>query len=229
MPAAQGQVGPQNNADGNVPVQGFRQGKQGELIASELHARYYEQVYRGNVFSGGMTLTAINAATFTSATLGATCTPLMGVFNPVGSGVNAVILAAKLSVSLTALQNTGAAPFVWAASVGNSAPLTLGLQPWKRNTLQQSGSLLKNLAGVALTGLVSNLAVIGSSALSGGNAYNIASLGTAAGFTTTQAAAVEWMDGLFIVPPGGVLVLLATTTPVAHSAASTLAWEEVPI
>ena len=229
MPAAQGQVGPQNNTDGTTPVQGFRQGKQGELIASELHARFYEQVYRGNVFSGGMTLTAINAATFTSATLGATCTPLMGVWNPQNSNVNAVILAAKLSVSLTALQNTGAAPFVWAASVGNNATLSLGLQPWKRNTLQQTGSLLKNLAGVALTGLVNNLAVVGASALSGGNAYNIASLGTAAGFTTTQAAAVEWLDGLYIVPPGGVLVLLATTTPVAHSAASTLVWEEVPI
>ena len=227
MPSAQGQVGVQNNADGSTPIQGFRQGKQGDLIASELHGRYYEQNYRGNIFSGGMSLTAINAATFTTATLTASCTPIAGVWNPLNSGVNASIITAKLSVALTALQNTGAGPYVWAVSTGNSASLTNGLQPWKRNTLTQAGSMLKNLAGVALTGLTNPLGIVGASGVYGGNAYNIPSLGTAAGFSTTQTSSVEWLDGLFIVPPGGVLVLLATTTPVAHSVSSTLIWEEV--
>ena len=227
MPVAQGQVGVQSNSDGQMPMQGFRQGKQGDLIASELHARFYETTYRGNVFSGGLPLTAINAATFTSATLGATCTPIIGLWNPPNSGVNASILGAKLSVALTALQNTGCAPFVWAVSTGNNATLTNGTAPWKRNTLTQAGSVLRNLSGVALTGLTNNLAVMGGSILSGGNAYNIASLGTAAGFSTTQAAAVEWLDGLISVPPGGILALLATTAPVAHSAVASLIWEEV--
>ena len=229
MPQAQGQVGPQNNADGASPLQGFRQGKQGDMVASELHGRYYEQNYRGNVFSGGLPLTAINAATFTTATLGNTSTPILGVWNPITSGVNAVLIAAKLSIALTALQNTGCAPFVWAVSVGNTAPMTNGLVPWKRNTLQQAGSALKNLAGVALAGLINNLVVMGASAVGGGNGYNIASLGTAAGFSTMNASAVEFLDGLIIVPPGGVLALLATTTPVAHSAAGSLIWEEVPV
>ena len=229
MPSAQGQVGVQNNADGSTPVQGFRQGKQGDLVVSELHGKYYEQNYRGNIFSGGMTLTAINAATFTTATLTAACTPILGLWNPSNSGVNAVILGAKLSATITALQSTGAGPFVYAVSTGNTAPLTLGLQPWKRSTLTQSGSMLKNLAGVALTGLTSSLGIVGASALSGGSAYNIALLGTAAGFLTNHASASEWLDGVFVVPPSGVLVLLATTTPVAHSVASTLIWEEVPV
>ena len=198
------------------------------MIVSELHGRFYEQVYRGNVFSGGMSLTAINAATFTSATLTATCTPILGVWNPVGSGVNLAILYAKLSATLTALQNTGGGPYVWAVSTGNGSIAT-GLAPFSRNTLQQVGSKAKNLAGVALTGLTNSLVVAGASALGGGNAYNIASLGTAAGFSTTHAAAMEVLDGLWMVPPGGVLVLLATTTPVGHSAASAMIWEEVPI
>ena len=229
MPAAQGQVGVQLNADGSAPIQGFRQGKQGDMIASELHGRYYEQTYRGNVFSGGIPLTAINAATFTSATLTAACTPILGVWNPQTSGVNAVILAAKLSVTLTALQATGGAPYVWAVSTGNNAPLTAGLQPWKRNTLQQAGSALKNLAGVPLTGLTSNLLVMGGSAVGGGSGYSVPLLGTAAGFSTLHATAVEFLDGLIIVPPSAVLVLLATTTPVAHSVAGSLIWEEVPV
>lgn len=217
-------VGPQVSGDGSQPI--LRGGKSGEGIVSELHGRFYESNYRSAVFSGGMTLTAINAATFTSATLGATCTPIAGVWNPVASPVNLVVLQAILSVTLTALQNTGGAPYVWAVSYGNAA-LTLGTQPFNRKTLQQTGSQAKNLAGVALTGLTNNLVVMGSAPVGGGNAYNIASLGTAAGFSTTHMAALDTIDGSIIVPPGGVIALLATTTPVAHSVASSLVWEEV--
>lgn len=228
MPAAQGQVGVQLNADGASPIQGFRQGKQGELVASELHGRFYEQTYRGNAFSGGMSLTSLAAATFTSATLGATCTPIAGLWNPLTSGVNVVLLQAVLSAIITALQNTGGAPYVWAQSASNGA-ISTGAVPWKRNTSQQAGSVVKNMAGVALTGLTNNLVVAHASALGGGNLYNIASLGTAAGFQTAHAASVENFDGGWIIPPGGVIALLATTTPVALSAASALVWEEVPV
>ncbi len=228
MPSAQGQVGVQLNSDGAVPVQGFRQGKQGDMVVSELHGRFYEQNYRGNVYSGGMPLTSISAATFTSGTLGATCTPIAGIYNPPTSGVNAVVLKAILSCAITALQNTGGAPFVWAVSISNNA-ISTGAQPFKRNTLAQTGSAVRNMAAVALTGLTNNLVVTGAAALGGGNVYNIASLGTASGFQTTHMATLDIPDGLWIVPPGAVLALLATTTPVALSAASTLIWEEVPV
>jgi hypothetical protein len=228
MPIAQGQVGEQKNGDGSSPVQGFRQGQQGEMSVSELHGRFYEQAYRGRLFTGGMTLTAISNATFTSATVGATATPIVGLWNPSTSGVNAVILQATLSAVLTALQNTGGAPYVWMGSVFNTA-ISTGAQPWGVKTLTQSGSGMKNMSGVALTGLTTNLSVIKGSALGGGNLYNIASLSTAAGFTTPHAASVENFDGSFLVPPGGVIALMATTTPVGLSAASGLLWEEVPI
>lgn len=226
----EGQVGVQTLSDG--VGQAFRQGRQAELIVSELHGRFYEQNFRGNIFSGGMTLTAINNATFTSATTGATATPVAGVWNPAGSSVNLEILQAVLSVTLTALQATGAGPFVWAASAGNPATvqqITTGLKPFSRKTLQQSGSQALNVSGVALTGLTNALAILGGSALSGGAQYNASLLGTAVGFMPAAAGLTENLDGSIIVPPGGVLVLLATTTPVAHSAASLLVWQEVPL
>ena len=43
------------------------------------------------------------------------------------------------------------------------------------------------------------------------------------------AAEIDLIDGAFVVPPGGVLALLATGTPVAISAASSLLWEEIPV
>lgn len=222
----QGQVGPTINSDGAFP--NVRQGKLGDIINSELHGRFYEQAYRGNLFSGGMTVTSINNATFTTGTLGATCTPIAGVWNPGTSTVNLVILQAVMSVIMTALQATGAGAFVWASSTGNNSISTGGI-PWNRKTLAQSGSQAKNMAGVALTGLSNNLVVMHASQLDGGSAYNIALLATAAGFQPSAIASVENIDGSIIVPPGGVLALLATTTPVAHSAATSLLWEEVPV
>jgi hypothetical protein len=221
-----GQVGPQVVADGASAA--VRQGRSAELIAQQLHGRLYEANYRGALFSGGMGLTAINNATYTSGTLGATCTPVLGVWNPAGSAVNLVILQGVLGLTITALQATGAAPFVWATATGQSA-ISTGAQPLNRKTLAQQGAVARDLTNVALTGLAGNLVVRGASALGGGSGEAAAFLATAAGMQTPQFPSVEQLDGAIIVPPGGVLALLATTTPVAHSAASMLLWEEVAV
>lgn len=225
-----GQVGPVVIADG-VTTQPIRQGKAGEVNVSELRGRFYEDTYRGNLFSGGMTLTSINNVTFTSATLGATCTPIIGVWNPLTSKYNLSILQAVLGIILTAATSTGAGPFVWAVSTNNSA-LTLGSVPWSRATLAQAGSLsgAKVFAGAALTGLLNNLVVMQASALTGGAVGNFSEVGTAVGFApTASGTSVENIDGSYQVPPGGVLALLATTTPVAHSAASGILWADTPV
>lgn len=201
----------------------------GAALVSERQARFQELAQRGALYGGGMTVTSINNVTFTSATLGATCTPILGLWNPLNSSINCVMLQAALAVAITALQATGGGPFVWAVATGQSA-LTLGGAPWKRNSLVQVGSVAKTfMSSPALTGLVGNLAVMEGSELTGGSALNIATLQTAAGFVTQAVQkAVQDFDGSLIVPPGGVLALLATTTPVAHSAAGRLLWAEVP-
>ena len=148
------------------------------------------------------------------------------MWNPTGSGVNVVVLQAVLGLTMTALQATGGAPFAWASSVGNGA-LTLGNQPLSRSTGIASGSNVRDMTNVALTGLTNNLVVRHAAALGGGSALSIGFLATAVAMQTQQAPWVEQVDGAMIVPPGGVLALLATTTPVAHSATSALLWEEV--
>lgn len=221
-----GQVGEQKLGDG-VSTQPFRQSATSEQLTSEVHGRFFEQTVRGRVFSTGMSVTSINNATFTTATLGATCTPIIGLWNPLASLVNCAILQAALQVVLTALQNTGGGPFVWATAQGQSA-ISTGLNPVNRKTLAQLGSSAKGFAGIALTGLVGNLTVQHAAGLAGGNLFNIATLDTAAGFSTALAPSIENIDGSWVIPPGGVIALLATTTPVAQSAASELIWEEVP-
>lgn len=221
-----GQVGPVTATDNTEAA--LRQGKSAEQIMQQLHGRLYEQNYRGNLYSGGMGLTAINNATYTTGTLTAACTPVVGVWNPSTTGVNLVILQAILGLTMTALQATGGAPFVWASSTANLA-ITTGAQPLSRLSLALTGSKARDMTNVALTGLTNNLVVRHASALGGGSALSIAFLATAVAMQTQQVPWVEQIDGAIIVPPGGVVALLATTTPVAHSATSSLLWEEVPL
>jgi hypothetical protein len=221
-----GRVGPDVLADGAEAK--VRLGKNAEQVFQQLHGRLYEANYRGVLFSGGMGLTAINNATYTTGTLGATATPIVGLWNPSGSGVNAVILQAVLGLTMTAATSTGGAPFAWASSVGNGAPST-GAQPYNRATGLASGAKCRDMTNAALTGLTNNLVVRGASALGGGSSMGFSFVGTAVGAATEQLPSVEQLDGGLFVPPGGVLALLATTTPVAHSASSLLLWEEVPV
>jgi hypothetical protein len=228
MPLSQGTVGPVVGADGSLLPSGLRQGRLADLIVSELHGRFYEQAFRGNLFSGGMTLTSISNATFSTGTLGPTATPIVGVWNPLTSGKNLVILQVRVSPINTALQTTGAGSLMWASSVGNGA-LTLGSAPMNRLTGLAAGSVAKDMSGIALTGLTNNLVVRDATMLCSGAMSNLSTLQTAAGLMPAQNPTIDPVDGAWIVPPGGVLAVLCTTNPpVAISAASSILWEEVP-
>lgn len=225
--AIRGRVGPDVLADGAEAK--VRQGRNAELVMQELHGRFYETNFRSALYSGGMGLTSISNVTFTTGTLGATVTPVAGVYNPIGSAVNLVILQAVLGVTVTAATATGPGPFVWATSI-TTAAVSTGGNPLNRKTLQAAGSAAKDITNVAPTGMTPNLTVRFASALTGGLIKNISSVETAVGQNIGVAGiSVENLDGSIIVPPGGVLALLAATTPVGHSAASALLWEEVPV
>lgn len=200
----------------------------GSQRVNDAHGRFMDAAIYGRLFTGGMTLTSISNVTFTTGTLGATCTPIVGVWNPSTSPVNLVVQQATLGATITALNSTGGGPYVWAVSVGNGA-ISTGSNPFNCKTLQQTGSYAKFYAGTALTGLTNNLVVMRGSSLGGGSASNAAFTATAVAMQTTQQGSVENLDGGLIIPPGGVLALLATTTPVALSASSGIVWEELPI
>lgn len=221
-------VGPQVLQDGTTST--ARAEKSGALAVVDAHSRFQEAAYRGTLFSAGMTLTAITNATFSTGTLGATATPIVGVWNPVGSGKNLVILQARVQSVTTAATATGAGAFMWCTAVGQSA-ISTGITPLNRFSLQASGSVAKGYANTALTGLSGNLTVQEASGIQPGPQGNFSEVGTAVGFVDTPSSInVESIDGAFIIPPGGVLALLCTTNaPVAISCASSLLWEEIAI
>lgn len=198
----------------------------GAQRVTDAHSRFMDAALRGALFSVGMTTTSIAAATFTTGTLGATCTPIIGVWNPVGSGRNLIVLQARLQIAVTAATATGGGTFMWCTAVSQSA-ISTGITPLSRLSLTASGSVAKGFANTALTGLSGNLTVQEASALLGGVIGNFSMVGTAAGFVTPPATGtIDNIDGSIIVQPGSVLALLCTTQPVALSAASSLLWEE---
>ncbi len=220
-------VGPRFMADGGeAELRGDRTGAQ---VVTDAHGKYFEAASRGVLFTGGMgTVTSISNATFTVATTGATATPIVGLWNPVNSGKNMILVQAILGVSQTALQATGPGAFVWMFGLGQNA-LTLGVNPTSALTLQANGSVGKVFGGTALTGLVGAIAPLRGAAVGGGSAIGAAFLATQVGGQPSWQAQVENFDGGLILPPGGLLSLQCTITPVGHSAVSGLIWEEMSI
>ena len=207
----------------------FTSGVSGAQRAQNAHGLYADATLAGRMFFGGTaTLLSIANATFTIATLGATATPIIGLWNPLSSGVYLNILQATLAQVMTAVAATGPGPLFW-AGIANQGALTLGSIPFNRRTLQVGNSAARVFAGAALTGLANNLVVMGGSAMGGGSAENASFTATAVAMQTQMQAYVENFDGSLIVPPGGVIALLASTTPVAHSVSSSLLWEETPL
>jgi hypothetical protein len=215
-------TGPSKNSNGTLA--GSRGGNSGDVVVSELHGRFYEQNFQGNVYSNGSTVTALTANTIS---LTATTTPILGIWNPATSTVNAVISQAALTVVANNL-TSGAGPgvFVWAVSIGNAA-ISTGSNPWNRKSLAQNGSQVKGMSFVALTGLTNNLVIMEGSEFA-----------TPAGLTYTTLASTQLMpefsntqnfDGSLIVPPGGVLALLNTTSSTTFSVSGRLLWEEVGV
>jgi hypothetical protein len=63
----EGRVGPEIAGDGSDME--LRLTRDGAGVVQELHGRFFEQNYRGAVFSAGMGMTSISNATYTTGTL----------------------------------------------------------------------------------------------------------------------------------------------------------------
>ena len=221
MPIIQGNAGVQNNGDGQLVPGRF--GRNGEAMMSQLHGRHYEQAVRGFMYSNGNL--ALQALTANTIALTATATPILGVFNPPNSGVNAVLLQASLSSGINNTAAVGPGAFVWATSISNLG-LTLGAIPFAR-LLGGATAKCRGLSFVALTGLTNNLVVQESSDFPSPNIITTTAVPTTA--TTPMVNVVQNFDGGVVVPPGGIFALLNTASTTTISVFGRLKWEEVPV
>ena len=195
-----GQVGPQVAQDGANAT--ARQGKSAELIVQELHGRYFEQVYRGNVYSA-----ANQAAQAVSAALATTYTGLL-LYNPIGSSVILSLLKVKFALS--------AAP---------AAIATIGLISGFQTAVPTGLTALavrNNQVGNAQTGvgLAYSAATINTPVW-----MQQLEDGFTAAALKSPTPPVD-LEGSIIIKPGGFVAIGALT---AITGLGSIMWEEVPL
>lgn len=213
MPIIQNVVGPIASATANAVVNG-RSGQLGDAITSQLHPRYYETNYRGNLFG----LSVSTAAAVTAFAGGAGGTPMLCVFNPSGSGKNAVILKASVG-SVVAASAAGTVSFgLWFGATAAITQATV-VTPWSMSTQLQSGSVMTGFRNVALTS--------GSAA---SNVIPVASYywATGAGAAQVTGGPVD-LEGSLIIPPGSYVALGGSSALTSATWIGSLQWEEVPV
>ena len=207
-----GQVGVQYNQDGAQPV--VRLGKGGEQMASEFNPRFYEQTYRGNVFmldSGSQTIVAANAA----AQAMGTAKFINGLFNPVASGKNLVLI----STNVATVSGTPGGPILY----GAAGPVTITSAATGTIRCGNIGGVAKSIATplvqVTLTAQDADTLAMLQIGTQGGPAASAVGAGLYSNF--------DAIDGKIIIPPGYCFGLVSTATGTTHIVQSTIAWAEI--
>jgi hypothetical protein len=200
----QGQVGPQQVVAGDTP--NIAQGKGAEILVSEYQGKYYTLAYAGRVFM------TCNQTVATLSTLSTTYTGLL-VANPIGSGVNAILLQCAVALA--------SAP-AGISTVGHQASVTIQ----KTNITNGTANTIYNgvLGGPAATVCVASVAATLPTA-----PVQVRSLGvgvTATGAAAPIAFALDDIAGSLILPPGTYCGLGYVTT--APAVIASYHWCELP-
>lgn len=224
MPIVFGQVGAPSTTSAadasNLPV---LQGKQSEMIVSELHGKYYTQNYRGNVYyaanaAAGGTIAVYSATSFTG----------LALWNPAGSGKNLVLIRATLALSTAAGTGTTfgyVAQLNVGSTLGTAAPIsattpitaTRGPAVFGPLPAGQGGSVAIALSAATLT--TASTLFIPTGLGSGTGAITVPS---------TTPGVNEYFDGSIIIAPGTLFGFAAAVSSTNTSNASFL-WEETPL
>lgn len=209
-------AGPQLRADGQASSQlADREGNTKETLG---HAEYTEPARRGKIFTLSNAAYTIVAQNATGGAIG-TSKPIVGFYNPTGSGVNAILVNEE----------------EWHTSGTPGGPLIFNFFCGQNWTSVSSGTIFSNL--------LSNNTPNGSAMIAQNNqnlntnpaittAMNV--LSTAGGPAavavatgTGESGHSKDLKGAIVVPPGCAFGLFSTATGTADVVSASLSWEEV--
>ncbi len=206
---------PQNRADGTAS--GSTADREGNTKEALGHAEYTEPARRGKMFTLAATAFTIVAANARNQALGV-WKPIIGFYNPTGSGFNAVLVNARAFHT----SGTTGGPLVWNFYCG---------QNW---TTAASGTVYNNLLsnntpnGSAM--IAQNNALPGANPAIASTVLDFAPFGgpdNTALSSGGEAGHYEDFKGQVVVPPGCVWGLSSTATGTSDVVTASLSWEEV--
>ena len=184
----------------------------GAFLVSEAAPPYYAMAKAGMIFTAGGT--AANPSAFVG---GAAGTPLLGIYNPVGSGKDIVLLQMRLAIRTTGTGAVATDFNFWGVAQGGVA--VTGTQTVARSmySMTTSGSVAYVMSNTA------NTAALASSLI----APSI-SIGLTAGTAITNVQAlIEDEKGAIVVAPGNYLAWGASVATTAASFDFAAIWAEI--
>lgn len=191
-----------------------RQNSTGDLAVSDSHARYWEATSLGNTYC-----VTVNAGAATAFTGGAAGTPLVSLYNPVGSGKLLVLISASIA-NRVAASAAGSVTFnFWGGvSAANTGTLTT---PTNMLSLQTGGSVAKassNAVTTSTTAITTN-----------GPFYNVGTYYWATAAAATALPLQADIAGQIVVYPGNLVALGGSAALTSATYDVSLIWEEVAI
>lgn len=210
-------VGPRSKLADGVDVE-LRGDSTGAQVVTDAHGRYHEGAVRRQLYTLDSDAVTLAAANTTKGAMG-TAKFINGFWNPPGSGFNASILRARISVT----SGTPTGPFcfnyfptqlnVTSAATGTIRSTVLSSQAASQSAMRPMVGVILAVLPADTEALIQSMCIGGPAAIAAGAAINSIS---------------EEIAGEIIVPPGvlfGIMQVGASTTLVQ----STLTWEECAI
>lgn len=184
----------------------------GEGLVSEAGPQYHALVKSGMVFSASAL--AINPTAFSG---GAAGTPIFGLYNPAGSGVDLVIMQARAAIRNFGTAAANASLGFYSAAQGNTAPTGASTSPKQMYSQATTGSAALAMVNTVNTGAVASGLVAPS--------VGIQAVAAAAEITSQL---LDDLKGAIIVPPGGYLAYGLSAALTGGSIDASLIWAEMP-
>lgn len=205
-------IGIQQVNDGSITI--ARGDKQGNACVSEVNPRYYENAYRGNVFSGGNTAFAALTA------VGTTVTGLT-LFNPTGSGKNLVVMDVTVAFTPVTLA-TVAVTAVLAGVAQATTPTGLStLTPGPNLVGTASTPVAKLYSAATIAASPTIMRVVGN--------WQSTVLTTSGGATASSSLLKDEVAGAVVVAPGALICLAGIGTVADATVAASITWLELPV
>ena len=187
----------------------------GAGLFTEFLPRYYQLAKFGKVFQVGVA----NAAALTAFTGGAAGTPLIGIYNPSNSGVDLVMLAARLGVRSSGTTAGAQGLNFFLASQGSTAPTGTATAARQLYSGSATGSSALCMVNTANTGAVASSKVLTS--------FNLGNVTTTAGVNVISLQ--EELAGFLTVAPGNYLAWGAYVAAAAGAFDADLIWAELAV
>ncbi len=200
----------------------------GALKVSPSAMRFYELNRLGLLYTVGNQDQALIAANATATGLSSSAKPIIAVYNPLGSGVDLIML--KTNIQITTIANSAVNPtgFYYVTGSAGNNPITTGNANGAINckTLLKAGSQAITFTGgnTVLTGLVGNAVIVGPV----GQAPVLNAAGAATAVSLPQGPCLDMLEGSFIIKPGQFLGVMNEVSVTTLSITSAMTWAEIP-